>query len=125
MIVEDDDSLRVMMERTLQARGYHIVSASDGDQAIAVDAGVSGEIDLLLSDVVLPGLSGPDLAQRLVRRRPRMKVLYVSGFTLGMGPASGVTSPHTWFFQKPFVPDALVAKVRQLLDGAGAQVNTA
>jgi PAS domain S-box-containing protein len=118
LVVEDDDSLRVLMERILQARGYHVVSASDGDQAIAVDARVVGPIDLLLSDVVMPGLSGPDLAQRLVRRRPLMKVLYVSGFTHNMATASGITSHHARFLEKPFTPDALAAKVREMLDDA-------
>jgi len=117
MVVEDEDSLRTLMTRTLQARGYNVVSASDGDQATAVDARVAGEIDLLLSDVVMPGLSGPDLAQRLVRRRPRMKVLYVSGFAHNMTTASGTTSRHTGFLQKPFTPDVLASKVREMLDG--------
>jgi DNA-binding NtrC family response regulator len=116
LVVEDEDSLRVLMERALQARGYQVVSASDGEQAIAVDARVAGQIDLLLSDVVMPGLSGPDLAQRLVRRRPQMKVLYVSGFTHNMATTSGFTSRHTGFLQKPFTPDVLALKVREMLD---------
>jgi len=116
MVVEDEDALRTLMTRALQARGYHVVSASDGDQATAVDARVAGAIDLLLSDVVMPGLSGPDLAQRLVRRRPHMKVLYVSGFAHNMTTASGTTSRHTGFLQKPFTPDVLVSKVREMLD---------
>jgi two-component system cell cycle sensor histidine kinase/response regulator CckA len=64
----------------------------------------------------MPGLSGPDLAQHLVRRRPHLKVLYVSGFTHHMATASGVTSRHTAFLQKPFTPDVLASRVREMLD---------
>jgi CheY-like chemotaxis protein len=125
LVVEDEDSLRALVQRALQARGYHVLSASDGEEALAVDASFSGPIHLLLSDLVMPGLTGADLAQRLVRRRPAMNVLYVSGFTHHVAFTSGVMSRRTDFLQKPFTPEVLAARVRNMLDRATCSENQA
>jgi CheY-like chemotaxis protein len=116
MVVEDEDSLRALMERALRGRGYHVIVASNGEQAAAMGERVAGPIDLLLTDIVMPGMNGPDLAQWLVRRRPDMKVLFVSGFAHQMATGSGIMSSHAAFLQKPFTPDLLASTVRRVLD---------
>jgi CheY-like chemotaxis protein len=116
LLVEDDVAVRELARRVLQERGYTVLAARDVADAIALEANHSGPIHLLLSDIVMPGLNGPDLAQRFVRRRPMMKVLYVSGFAHHSAIAQGSTSQHTAFLQKPFTPETLSLNVRELLD---------
>jgi CheY-like chemotaxis protein len=111
------------MVRVLHGLGYTVLAARDGLEALTIDAEHQGHIDLLLSDVIMPGLNGPDLAQRLLRERPRLKVLYVSGFTSHLATRLGTVGGRAAFLQKPFTPDLLARKVREILDlriGAGA-----
>jgi nitrogen-specific signal transduction histidine kinase/CheY-like chemotaxis protein len=116
LLVEDDTAVRELALRVLKARGYVVLQARDGRAALNVETGHAGDIHLLLTDVLMPGLSGPDLAQRFVRRRPAMKVLYMSGFGRQMAVASRLIGRQTSFLQKPFTPDMLALNVRDLLD---------
>ncbi|HEX6324041.1 MAG TPA: PAS domain S-box protein [Vicinamibacterales bacterium] len=114
LIVEDDTGVRTMIRRVLEPCGYAVIEAQDVDHALAL-AGEDRPIDLLLTDVIMPGLNGPDLAQRIVARRPGLKVLYVSGFANALLSKRGATSRVT-FLSKPFTPSALAARVRSCLD---------
>jgi DNA-binding response OmpR family regulator len=101
----------------LELRGYTVLEAGDAVEAAKVEAGVAGPIHLLLTDVMMPGLSGPDLARRLTPRRPRMKVIYMTAFSLvdiqnqQIGLERGVP-----ILAKPFRVDALTKKVREVLE---------
>ena len=119
LLAEDEPALRRLMQRTLQQCGYTVLNAQSAADAIAVSERHPGAIDLLLSDVVMPGLSGPDLAQRIVRLRPAIKVLYVSGFTSHALFQGGSVDPGTCFLGKPFTRQVLAAKVRECLDRKG------
>jgi len=115
LLVEDEAGVRELVKRMLARYGYHVLSAGDATDALAIEQRHDGPIHLLLTDIVMPGLNGPDLAQRLVRRRRSMAVLYMSGFAhvaVGLGAGSGRTS----FVQKPFSAEILGAKVRECLD---------
>ena len=116
LLVEDDAAVRELTHRMLQKRGYTVLEAGDVADAIRIEANHSGPIHLLLSDIVMPDLNGPDLAQRLVLRRPAMKVLYISGFERYGAIVLDFASQHAAFLQKPFTPDALALSVRELLD---------
>jgi CheY-like chemotaxis protein len=116
LVAEDQAAVRDLMVRVLEGLGYAVLAARDGSDAIKIEEGHPGPIDLLLSDVIMPGLNGPDLAQRLLRRRPSMRVLYVSGFTSHLATRLGTIGSRAGFLQKPFTPDRLARKVREVLD---------
>jgi PAS domain S-box-containing protein len=115
LLVEDEPMLREVVHRVLEQYGYRVLLASDGNEALAIAADHRGVIDLLVSDVVMPELSGPDLAERLARSRPTMRVLYISGFAPRVGSGSAPIGPQTAFLPKPFTPEALARKVREVL----------
>lgn len=116
LLVDDDGAVRELAGRVLKAHGYTVLMARDGAEALTIEASQAGDIHLLLTDVMMPELSGPDLAQRLVRRRPAMKVLYISGFGHQMALASRLVGRQTAFLQKPFTPEMLALSARDLLD---------
>jgi len=116
LLVEDDAAVRQLARRVLKNHGYTVLPAPDGSQALELESDHAGDIHLLLTDVLMPGLSGPDLAQRLVRRRAGMKVLYISGFLHQMAVASRLVGRQSAFLQKPFTPQMLTLTVRDLLD---------
>jgi CheY-like chemotaxis protein len=116
LLVEDEAGVRELVKRMLARYGYDVLSAGDATEALAIEQGHEGPIHLLLSDIVMPGLNGPDLAQRLVRRRPSMVVLYMSGFAHHAVGGLGAVSGRTSFVQKPFSAETLGAKVRECLD---------
>jgi PAS domain S-box-containing protein len=115
LLVEDEPGIRRLMQRVLEDRGYRVLAADSALHAMALAESSSGDIDLLLSDVIMPDTSGPELAQRIVRFRPAIRVLYVSGFPNRLGLGRGAVSSRAAFLAKPFAPHALALKVRECL----------
>ena len=116
LIVEDDDSLRKLLQNTLQQYGYKVLEAENGEGALKVSEAYVGSIDLLITDVVMPKLGGKETAERLQSLHPRMKVLYMSGYTDNAIVHHGVLGTGLNFLQKPFSPEALLRKVREIMD---------
>ncbi|HXE89608.1 MAG TPA: ATP-binding protein [Terriglobales bacterium] len=117
LLVEDDAVVRELARRILAGSGYHVLPAGSVVEAERFCRQHAGNLDLLLTDVVMPGMSGRDLARRLAVMRPRMRVLYMSGYTDNVIVHRGVLDPGTHFLQKPFTPRTLLEKVREVLDG--------
>jgi PAS domain S-box-containing protein len=122
LLVEDEDGLRALASHTLRQRGYHVLEASNGQDALEVSRRYPKSIHLLLSDVVMPKLSGSVLAERLVAERPEIKVLFMSGFTDSALFRHGVVSGEVECIFKPFTPTALAEKVREVLDRPAASL---
>jgi two-component system cell cycle sensor histidine kinase/response regulator CckA len=116
LLVEDEHAVRRLARRALEMSGYRILEASHGGEALRVCAQHPSPIDLLLTDVVMPQMSGAELAERLKPLRPDMRVLYMSGYTEDALGNHGVLSPETAFLYKPFTPDSLRRTVRGVLD---------
>ena len=108
--------MRAVVREILEMQGYEVIEARHGAEALALEAGHEGPIHLLITDVVMPEMSGRELAQRLVPLRPEMSVLYISGYTDDAIVRHGVLEAGMAFLPKPFTPDALAAKVREILD---------
>ncbi|MDE3155907.1 MAG: PAS domain S-box protein [Acidobacteriota bacterium] len=116
LLVEDDDALREMSARVLRNLGYTVIEARDGSTALLASKHHAGRIDLLLTDVIMPGLSGPDLAQQLLSERPSLRILYMSGYTDDTVLQHGVREQGLQFLEKPFTPVGLGQRVRSVLD---------
>jgi two-component system cell cycle sensor histidine kinase/response regulator CckA len=116
LVVEDDEQLRSMICRTLRSYGYTVLEARHGSEAILVCGHYLGPIHLVLTDVVMPGLSGPELMERLAPLGRKMKVLFMSGYTEDTAILQNLMSAGAPFLEKPFKPLALAQKVRQVLD---------
>jgi hypothetical protein len=127
LLVEDEDGLRDLAREILQLHGYTVLEARHPGEALLIGERHAGPIDLLVTDVVMPQMSGRELADRLGPLRPGMKVLYMSGYTADAIGHHGVLEPGTAFLPKPFTPDALTRKVREVLDAppAGAPASPA
>ena len=123
LLVEDEAVVRRLVAEILKASGYTVLQAGDGPSALELVRRHSGEIDLLVSDVVMPGMSGPEVANAVTAMRPGTLVLYISGYTDSAIGHHGVLEPGIAFLQKPFTADELQRKVRSLLDGAGVAVD--
>ncbi len=119
LIVEDDEQVRKLAVRSLKWYGYSTLAASNGEKAIEVAGKHSEPIHLLLTDVVMPGISSKEMVKRLKSSRPEMKVLYMSGYTDNAIIHHEVLDPSTGFLSKPFRREALGRKVRKVLDGEG------
>jgi len=122
LVVEDEAMVRDLTLEVLKESGYTVISAERPDDALRICSQNEGPIDLLLTDVVMPGMSGLELAERLKPERPKMKVLYVSGYTADAVARRGMSDPKTAFLQKPFAPGALVRKVREVLEVVNEQL---
>jgi PAS domain S-box-containing protein len=115
LLVEDEHSVRRLARRVLSQEGYRLHVAEGPQEALEIAERLPGAIDLLLTDVVMPGMTGPELARVLTASRPEMKVLYVSGYSTNPLEDSDGSVGHVAFLAKPFTPQALVARVRELL----------
>jgi two-component system cell cycle sensor histidine kinase/response regulator CckA len=118
LLVEDEPGVRQLVQRVLAGRGYEVLESRDVGHALEISANFPGRIHLLLSDIVMPILSGPDLAQRIVAQRPDVRVLYMSGFTNRLNTEHGSLSSGVTILHKPFTPDSLARTVRDCLDVA-------
>ena len=118
LLVEDEDMVRQVARRILEIKGYQVLEAASGEDALAVSQQASGPIHLMLTDVVMPGISGGETAQLLRAQRPELKVLFMSGHTENSIVHHGVLDSGVAFLQKPFRGEALARKVREGLDGS-------
>jgi CheY-like chemotaxis protein len=114
LVVEDADGLRELARRLLQRQGYTVLVAANADEALRLFERNTA-IDVLLTDVVMPGTSGPELARQLVERRPTLKAVYMSGYTREAIIQHGVVDPGIAFLHKPFTAESLGRKVREVL----------
>jgi CheY-like chemotaxis protein len=119
LLVEDENIVRDMCARALDELGYKVLQASNGEEAIVLSRGHGGRIDLLMTDVVMPGMNGGELAEQLIPNRPGMKVLFTSGYTEDVIVHHGVLDDEVSFLGKPYSPSALAKKIREVLDEAG------
>jgi signal transduction histidine kinase/CheY-like chemotaxis protein len=118
LLVEDEPQVRTLIRDTLQRHGYAVLEARHGVEALVMAANHPDPIHLLVTDVVMPQVSGPQVAQRLAPARPDMKVLYMSGYAEHAVIHHGVLDPGAAFLHKPFSLDVLAAKVREALNGS-------
>jgi len=116
LLVEDEPSMRTLAARILRAQGYTILHASNGEEALRIAHEFTGKIHLVLTDVVMPEMSGNTMASRLEAARPGIKVLFISGYPKNAIVHHGVLNPNVAFLPKPFTADALARKVRKVLD---------
>jgi PAS domain S-box-containing protein len=117
LLVEDDDQVREIAREILERKGYRALPAANGEQALAVAQQQTGKIDLMITDVVMPQMSGRELAEHMSLLRPEMKILYMSGYTDDATVRHGLLDRQFEFIQKPFTADVLARKVRDTLDG--------
>jgi len=116
LLVEDDEMVRHLVSRMLKSRGYTVLAASDGTDALRQVESHRGPIDMLITDVVMPGMSGREVTQRVTTLRPQVTVLYLSGYTDDAIVRHGMLEPGIAFLQKPFSADVLARKIREVLD---------
>ena len=116
LLVEDEDAVRGLLHEVLAESGYKVLQASSGAEALRVSRAHAGPVDLLLTDVVMPGMGGREVATALAAERPGLRVLFASGYTAEAIARHGVLEPGTDLIHKPFTPDALLRRVRERLD---------
>ncbi|MEW6543046.1 MAG: ATP-binding protein [Nitrospirota bacterium] len=116
LLVEDEDSIRTMLSGVLRSYGYQVLESRSGEEALRIAGAHQGPIQILLTDVIMPGMNGREVAERLVLLRRGMKVLYMSGHTTDVIVQRGVLQADTAFLAKPFTPAALARKLREVLD---------
>jgi signal transduction histidine kinase/ActR/RegA family two-component response regulator len=116
LVVEDDEMVRKLVRETLEREGYRVMDAADPVEARRMADAHKGDIQLLITDVVMPKVSGHDLATQITAGRPSIKVLYMSGYIDNAIVNSGILEQEADFLQKPFTPDALANKVREVLE---------
>ena len=116
LLVEDDDVVRALSRHVLASCGYAVLEATNGEHALRVVAEHAGAIHTVITDVVMPGMGGRQLTEHLIKLYPKVKVLYVSGYTDDAILRHGILTHQVNFLQKPFSPFALAKKVREILD---------
>jgi CheY-like chemotaxis protein len=119
LLVEDEEPVRSLLRGILKARGYAVLEAGRPEEALLICQQHEGPIHLLLTDVVMPEMGGRELAKQLEIVRPETKVLYMSGYTDDSIVHRGVSEARTTLLQKPFTPELLARKVREVLDTSG------
>ena len=123
LLVEDEDLVRALSKEMLEQYGYSVISASNGDEGVRICKEFAGPIDLMITDVVMPHMSGRELAERIGILRPGMQVLYMSGFTDDAIVRHGLLDKDFAFIQKPFSPESLALKAREVLDQSQPALN--
>jgi CheY-like chemotaxis protein len=118
LLVEDNDELRGATQGILEALGYRVATAANGTEALAALERLEGRIDLVICDVVMPGMSGQEVVERLRARRPEIRVIFMSGYTDNVVLRHGILEGEYDFLEKPFSADGLAAKIRGVLVGA-------
>ena len=118
LLVEDDDVIRELIRDILEMEGYQVLMAARGLEAINICQEAVEPVELLITDVVMPEMNGRDLSKTLAEMYPEMKILYMSGYTDDAVISDGVLEAGTAFLQKPFSPETLAHKVREVLDGS-------
>ncbi len=116
LVAEDEDSVRALIGSVLAEAGYHVLAARDGREALERFREAGGTVGLLLTDVIMPGMNGRELADRLAKQAPGLRVLFISGYTDDAIGRHGVLDGSTHFLPKPFSPEMLARKVREVLD---------
>jgi CheY-like chemotaxis protein len=117
LLVEDERSVRDLAERIFRERGYRVTATGEGKEALRAFAAAPDEIDIVVTDLIMPGMSGRELVQAIHQIRPNLKALFVSGYTEDEIIRRGLHDPDVAFLQKPFTADELADRVRTLLDG--------
>jgi CheY-like chemotaxis protein len=115
LLVEDEATVRSLLREILEEQGYSVIEAGDGAEALALFERSPGDVDLLVTDVVMPRMNGRELANRVRSISPRTRLLFISGYTDHDSVQAGAFPPDALFFQKPFTPDAFARKVRETL----------
>jgi signal transduction histidine kinase/CheY-like chemotaxis protein len=115
LLVEDEPAVQLLERRVLEMGRYEVLVASSGEEALGLIDGFAGRIDLLVTDVVMPGMTGRELAEAAARRRPGLRALFLSGYTPDEVLRQGVRAEEAYFLQKPFTPSSLLGKVREIL----------
>jgi nitrogen-specific signal transduction histidine kinase/ActR/RegA family two-component response regulator len=121
LAVEDDPALRKLFRRVLEGRGYTVLQAGNGEDALRVAAHHDGRIDLVISDVIMPVMSGVEMAEKLAARYPGLRILFTSGYAEEEIAHHGVQASGTGFLQKPVIPDVLLRTVRECLDSGSSE----
>jgi CheY-like chemotaxis protein len=116
LVIEDDDSIRALIARILTVRGYGVLLASRGAEAMRIARDSSRTVDLVISDIVLPEMTGPEIVEALQRENAGLRILYISGYPNEATPLFGVLDPDDNFLMKPFLPSQLAVRVREILD---------
>jgi CheY-like chemotaxis protein len=116
LVVEDQEPVRRLTRKILETQGYAVLAAADGPEALQMAERHAGTIHILVTDVVMPGMSGREVGRRLAAGRPEMRVLYLSGYADDSIVRHGVLEPGLAFLQKPFTPETLTRRVREVLD---------
>lgn len=123
LVVDDDASVLRVASKVLVRAGYHVLEANGGAEALELAAGRDGDLDLLLTDVVMPGMSGRELGQELAARYPRVRVLYMSAYTEDEVILQGVRVAEVDFIAKPFTVQGLRDKVEEVLASGARQAD--
>jgi signal transduction histidine kinase/ligand-binding sensor domain-containing protein/ActR/RegA family two-component response regulator len=115
LVAEDQDAVRSLVVRTLTSKGYKVLKAADGEEALTIAEGFEGHIDLLFTDIVMPGLNGQDLARRILEKRPETRVILTSGYAESLATETGVLDAGMTLLQKPFSPHRLILSIQKAL----------
>jgi CheY-like chemotaxis protein len=119
LLVEDEEAVRNLTRRVLEHHGYRVLSAPSGEAAMEVSRLHTGPLELLLTDVVMPGISGPRLAEQLKAERPDLRLIFMSGYAATTLEQKILLDPASAFLQKPFTTEQLMRRVREVLDKVG------
>ena len=114
LVVDDEPSVRSLIEKILTMRGYAVLGAADAQEALQLNR--EQEVDAVVTDVMLPSMKGPELVEKLRLHRPRLRALFISGFTSDTLVEGGLSRENVAFVQKPFTGEALASRLRELLN---------